>query len=220
MLLRIKDGRWKVDIQPGGRNSRRYRKLFATKGEALRFQSLIEKKHAEGLEWNPQGSDRRRLSALVQTWYMDHGQHLRDGPARQRALVRGAMALGDPIAAKLNSSDFLSYRNRRISYDPNKKSVSPKTLNNELSYFKALFSHLISTGQITYPHPLISVKPIKISERELSFLSIDQVQELLTAIERTSENQHLLLIVKLCLATGAAGAKQRAFIDGKLKVTR
>lgn len=202
MLVHTKDGRWRVDIQPGGRNSRRYRKLFSTKGEALRFESLLLRKHAEGKEWNPQGSDKRRLSELVHTWYLDHGQHLRDGQSRQRALIRGATAMGDPIAAKLTGPDFIAYRNRRTNYDPNKKTVTPKTLNNELSYFKALFSHLISTEQIAYPHPLKSVKPIKIPERELSFLSLNQIQELLTTIEQKSENPHLLMIVKLCLATG------------------
>ena len=202
MIKNTKDGRYRVDIQPGGRNCRRYRKSFATKGEALRFEAMLIRNHTEGLEWNPEGSDKRRLSALIEIWYTEHGQHLKDGKARVRALNRACTVMGNPIAAKLKASDYLSYRNSRQNYDTNKSKVSGKTVNNELTYLKAVFNHLISTDQIAYRNPLINVKPLKLAERELSFLTIDQINELLSVIESTSQNPHLLLIVKICLSTG------------------
>ena len=220
MLKRIDSGKWRVDIQVGGRNSPRVRKLFHTKGEALRFISLIEQKHAEGKDWNPEGRDKRRLSDLISIWYSDHGKHLSDGEARKRALQRGAMGMGDPMAATLKAAHYLNYRNNRQNYDKNKSTVSGKTLNNELSYWKSLFNHLISTEQISFDNPLKSIKPLKLQERELSFLTLEQITELLDSIEKKSENPHLLLIVKICLATGCRWAEAEKLHTNQLGINQ
>ena len=66
-----------------------------------------------------------------------------------------------------------------------------------------MFNELRRTQQIYYENPLLSVRPIKLRERELSFITLEQIRELLGTIERTSDNPHVLLITKLCLATGS-----------------
>ncbi len=56
-----------------------------------------------------------------------------------------------------------------------------------------------------YENPLAKVKPLKLQQIELSWLTQDQIQELLDVIRSRSAgaNPHLELIVLVCLATGA-----------------
>ena len=49
-----------------------------------------------------------------------------------------------------------------------------------------------------YENPLAKVRQMKVAERELSFLSIEQIRQLLNAL-----SDDALLIAKVCLATGA-----------------
>ena len=218
MLNQIKNGTWRVDIQPGGRNSRRYRKTFATKGEALRFQSLIEKKHAEGLEWNPEGADKRSLSDLTHLWHQQVGIHLKDGERRKNAVIRAAKAMSDPPAAKLTAQHYLTYRQNRKRYqETGTDSVSPKTHNNELAYISSIYNHLSKTDQIKYPNPLRNVKPIRIDETELSFLEADQIIELFAAIKSNATNPHVYLIAEICLATAARWGEAEGLHSNQVK---
>ncbi|UTW10405.1 tyrosine-type recombinase/integrase [Marinobacterium rhizophilum] len=69
-----------------------------------------------------------------------------------------------------------------------------------------MFNELGALQQISYPNPLQTLKPVKLQEQELSWLTTEQINELLTAIRsRTSPqaNPHLEPIVLVCLATGA-----------------
>lgn len=104
--------------------------------------------------------------------------------------------MDNPIGSGLRP-EHLSYRQKQAA-----AGIHGKTLNNELGYVNAVFNELRRTQQIAYENPLLSVRPIKMRERELSFLTLDQIRELLETIERTSDNPHVLLITKLCLATG------------------
>ena len=78
--------------------------------------------------------------------------------------------------------------------------TSPKTLNNELGYFRAVYNELRGLGVIDYPNPLELVKPLRVQERELSWLTSEQIVELLQAIRSGCDNPHVEMI---CLATGA-----------------
>jgi integrase len=51
-------------------------------------------------------------------------------------------------------------------------------------------------------NPLEKVRSLKVAERELSFLALDQVDKLLAEL-RTARNEHVYLISQVCLATGA-----------------
>ena len=218
MLKRIENDKWLIDIQPGGRNSRRHRKSFNTKSEALRFQSLIEKKHAEGLEWNPEGADKRTLIDLADIWHQQIGIHLKDGERRKRAAIRTANALGNPYGAKLTAQEYLVYRQNRTRYqNTGPKSVSPKTLNNELSYICSIYNHLYKTDQIKYRNPLRTIKAIRIDESELTFLDEDEINELFSAIKQTSTNPHVYLIAEVCLATAARWSEAESLHTKQIK---
>lgn len=76
-------------------------------------------------------------------------------------------------------------------------------------------------GEIEYSNPLAKIKPIKIDERELAWLTIEQIRHLLSTIESFTQNPHVLLLTKICLATGAGwreaeGLKLRQVRDGKV----
>src|SRR5690606_14686511 len=96
----------------------------------------------------------------------------------------------------LSPAQYLNYRQTRAQ-----DGVSPKTLNNELGYLNALYGYLWQTDQIKYQSPLLKVKPIKVKERELSYLTTAQCQELLRVIH-AAQNPSLYLIVRVCLQTG------------------
>jgi len=193
-IEKLSDGRWFVDIEPV--KGKRYRRKFKTKAEALRFETHVKASHTHASPWNPLPKDNRKLSELIDLWYTQHGLHLASPKARKSALDRFCMAIKNPVARSLTPQLFLNYRNRRSL-----QGISAKTLNNELGYINALYGYLYRTEQITYSSPLSKVTPIKIKERELSFLSDDQCKELLQKVVE-SKSKSLLLIVRICLETG------------------
>lgn len=193
-VRKLSTGRWRVDVEP--LKGKRYRKTFDTKAEAVRYESHVRAAHTKAVDWNPAKKDKRRLSQLIALWYQYHGQYLSGAQARHRALLRMCKCFGDPVAQKLPSSVYLAYRHTRAI-----SGISAKTMNNELGYLNAMYSHLYKTEQITYPSPLVNVLPIKIKERELSYLEKDQIEELLGLCAR-SGSRSLLMIVSVCLATG------------------
>lgn len=194
-IEKLEDGRWFLDIEPV--KGKRYRRKFKTKAEALRFENSIRAKVSTGEIWNKPNTDKRHLSELIELWYGHHGIHLADPERRKRSLLAICSALGDPEAKSLSPALYLNYRQIR-AHD----GVSAKTLNNELGYLNALYAYLWQTEQITYQSPLLKVRPIKIKERELSYLTTEQCQELLQLAQQC-QNPCLYLIVRVCLQTGA-----------------
>ena len=103
-----------------------------------------------------------------------HGHSLRDGERRRIKLEALAKCLRDPPAIRLDPQTYAQYRRIRLG-----AGTSPKTLNNELGYLRAVYNELRGLGVIDYENPLALVKPLKIQERELSWLTTDQIAELL-----------------------------------------
>ena len=77
--------------------------------------------------------------------------------------------------------------------------LSPKTTNNELGYLNSLFNGLNKIGEIDYANPLEGVKMIKLDERELSWLTTEQIKTLLNTMDKFSLNPHVKLITKISL---------------------
>jgi site-specific recombinase XerD len=69
-----------------------------------------------------------------------------------------------------------------------------------------VFNELIALQQLNYVNPLEKVKPLKVPERELTWLNKDEINELFTAVKGRAAynlNPHLLLLIEICLSTGA-----------------
>ncbi len=85
----------------------------------------------------------------------------------------------------------------------------------------AVFNCLEDVGEVDYSNPLSKIKMIEIDERELSWLTKEEIAHLLNTIETFNQNPNVLLITKVCLATGARwgeaeGPKLRNVRDGKV----
>lgn len=107
------DGKWLVQCFPNGRNGRRIRKLFATKGEAIAYERYV-KEQAEDKPWLGEKLDKRSLLDLVETWYRSHGVTLNDGARRLSAMTFACEAMGSPAATEFTAKLFSSYRARSI----------------------------------------------------------------------------------------------------------
>ncbi len=195
-IEKLEDGRWFVDVEPV--KGKRFRRKFKTKAEALRFESVCRSKSIVDVDWSPKKSDPRKLSEIIHIWFDVHGHNLRDGSKRLAKLLALAKRLSDPIAYKLEPQVYSQYRRGRLE-----SGLAQKTMNNELGYLKGVYNELKALEVIAYDNPIKSVKPLSIRERELSFLSSAQIDELLESIRSASINPHVEPIVLICLATGA-----------------
>lgn len=195
MIKKLANG-WLVDIQPGGRSGKRIRKQFETKAEATRFETHVKGKHLESKEWNPT-KDKRKLSELIEIWWMAHGHSLKDSKNRKRWLLQICSEMDDPKAFELSSNDFIEWRAKRIE-DGN----SISTVNNALAYLRALFNELERINEWSVDNQFSKIRRIKSEEPELSFLTDDQIIDLLVACDQSS-NPHTRIVTEICLGTGA-----------------
>ncbi|HET8701616.1 MAG TPA: tyrosine-type recombinase/integrase [Nitrococcus sp.] len=173
------------------------RRTFKTKAEANRFASWVQTQHHQGKEWNPRLRDSRRLSQLIETWHRLHGAQLKDGDGRRRILLAFSHALGNPFAAELTAKHFTDYRAARLEVG-----ITPNTVNHEQAYIVSLFNELRRLGEWNNSNPLTGVRQLRIQERELSWLTQEQIDALFNAM-RCVRNPHVVRVTKLCLATGA-----------------
>lgn len=239
-IRKLPSGKWLSETYPEGRPSKerprvpRIRKQFATKGEALAFERFLDdpEKSTPWREGNAAPGDQRRLLDLVELWFALHGQSLNDGERRKSKLLSVSEALGNPIAVNFTARDFAAYREARLSGQlPNRRStqqaskgVSPSTINREHSYLRAVFNELKRLGEWEGENPLDGVRSFKVADSELAFLYEEEIRRLLeTSAE--SANPDLLLVVKLCLATGARwseieGLNQAQVAPGRITFTR
>ncbi|QSR33733.1 integrase [Marinobacterium iners] len=198
VIKKTKSGRWQVDAELS--RGKRIRRTFDRKSDAVQFEAKVRSKSPSLNTQLNTDRDRRRLSELFQLWYDLHGHTLNDGERRFRALQRFAVRLNDPYAKSLTSTMYARDRRQRAD-----AGISDKTLNNELTYIRAVFNELFSLGEITYLNPLSKVKQIRIQEQELSWLTDQQITEILNAVRdrRPGSNPHLEPLIRICLATGA-----------------
>lgn len=208
-IKKTKNG-WQVDVRLDGRGSRRVRRTFETKLEANRFAAWVKTQHQQGQEWNPRRRDPRRLSQLVDTWHRLHGSQLRDGGRRCRILHYLARSLGDPVAAEVTAKHFTDYRVIRLA-----AGITPNTVNHEQAYVSSLFNELRRLGEWNGENPLRSVRQLRIQERELSWLTREQISALLDCM-RHARNPDVERVTKLCLATGARWSEAEKLTANRL----
>jgi integrase len=193
-VKQLKSGKWQVEVDRKG--IPRVRKAFDVKSDAESFERgylsshMAKQKHVS--------TDLRTLKELVALWYRYHGINLADGVRRLSSLNDIAMALGNPQACLLSAEAFVDYRYNRIQSGTNEK-----TVNNHHGYLSAVFSKLRKLKVIDYQNPLEEVDFIKIQERQLSYLSIDQINLLLETIKTGCVNESTWYVAQLCLRTGA-----------------
>lgn len=188
------DGYHLVEMYPFGRNGRRIRKRFSTKSEALRFEAYIGKK-AKQEGWLEEINETERLNDLIETWHNLHGQTLTDGLNRKNKLLALSKVMGNPLANKFDKTMWAAYRKLRL------EKVSPKTVNNEQTYVRALFNELTRLGEWTKGNPIEGVRMLKHKQPEMGFLQPEQTVHLIETLKK-AHNKDALIITKICLTTG------------------
>lgn len=192
-----KSGKWSVQIDRKG--VPRVRKGgFSLKSEAELFEREYLAKHKE---LHQQHLDKRTLTELIERWFIYHGINLADGERRKRVLVQMAVDLGNPVASCLSAEQFVTYRYKKTVVGSNP--VTYKTFNNMHGYLSAMYSRLKKLGVIDYDTPIADIDFVKVQERQLSYLSRDQIDTLLESITSRCQNQSTWYVTQICLRTGA-----------------
>lgn len=203
------DGKWLLDFypegKPKGKASKRIRKTFSTKGEALAYQNHILE-NLDNKPWIGGKEDRRTLFDLVTLWYDEHGITLDDGERRKSAMEFAFECMGKPSAKEFDATMFSNYRKRRLSGEFSRTSridkVTPRTVNLELAYFRAAFNELKRLGHWKFENPLETIRAFKTEESEMAYLTKEQISRLLQEC-KNSRTECLYDVVRVCLATGA-----------------
>ena len=206
---KLSSGEWLADFRVDGKDSRRIRKKFDTKGEAVSYEQYY-RDEAQNKPWMGEKEDRRRLSEIIELWHNLHGQALVASKTRLAKLQIVCNGLGNPIAAQLTAKDWAHYRDRRLRgeidngfhKDPADWVVKPITVNREQQYLMAVFNELKRLGEWTLPNPLEGIRVFAEAEKEMSWLTPPQIVQLFKACEQYGKD-NLTTIVKVCLATGA-----------------
>lgn len=204
-VRKVDTGKWLCECYPSGRDGRRVRKTFPTKGEALAFERHTMDE-ADSKPWLGESIERRSLKEIVELWYKLHGKSLTAGEHVYNKLLLIIGALGNPPASSLTPKMFAHYRDKRLTgeiyfSEKWKQGASPVTLNLEQSYLSGVFSELSRLGEWSQPNPLESMRKFTIAEKEMAWLTHEQIAELLYDCDR--HNPMLTLLVKICLSTGA-----------------
>ncbi|MEW5251623.1 phage integrase [Microbulbifer sp. 2201CG32-9] len=182
-INKVENGRWQADVQPQGRGGKRVRKTFDTKGEAARW-TRAQLAAADKGEWVPPQRDKRRLRDLVNIWYKLHGHTLKRGGERRNWLLSLCEMMGDPLAKSVTAEFYAEFRQKRLvggikGSKRHRGSITAKTCNHELTYLRAMFNELSRLGKWYSENPLTGLRPLKIDQRELTFLDPDQIKKLL-----------------------------------------
>lgn len=197
MAIKRTETGWLVDIQPGGRGSKRLRKTFRTLAEAKSWEVWVKSNANNQAGWVPEKRDLRRLDELAAIWFEHHGKELRAAADTYKRVKAAIVALKNPIASEFNVQVFAMYRMRRLD-----SGISLNTVNREHTYMRAMFNELIRLGAWKRENPLKNLRQFKVQENELTYLTKDQIAILLVELKR-STNPHVDLVSRICLTTGA-----------------
>lgn len=208
-VRKLSDGQWVADFyavsRSDGKQGKRVRKKFATKGEALVFENYTLQK-VEDTPWLGQGKDKRRLSDLIHLWFERHGITLRDGEKCKSSMLWADQCMGSPLAIEFSSQLFTVYRAKRLDghFARTKRvaKVSPRTMNLKHTYFLAVFNELRRLGEWDALNPLENVRQFRTEESEMVYLTREQIDSLLEECILSSAKD-LEMIVRICLSTGA-----------------
>lgn len=158
------------------------------------------------MEWIRK-KDNRSISQLCELWYEYHGKNLKDGAGRLQILLNIANALKDPSFGNFTKLHFLEYRNKC-------KGLSNNTINHHHAYLSSMFNELVRYDEIPN-NPIDKIKRLKIDEKELSYLTLDEIDTLLAALKQ--RKSHAYIIAKVCLSVGSRWGEAQALIPKNVR---
>nr|WP_276316631.1 tyrosine-type recombinase/integrase [Halomonas flagellata] len=93
--------------------------------------------------------------------------------------------------------DAARFRQQRLA-----EGITPNTANHDQAHLRAVFNKVIRLGEWEGQNPFASIQPLRLDEKELAYLTEDEIARLLQVLEQ-SPNPDVYLVTRLCLATGA-----------------
>ena len=188
--------KYKLDIRPQGMNGKRVIRLFKNKADAVRFQFQLVSRLPDTQAVQAYVDD-RQLPELIQLWFDLHGRSLKSAVDTKNRLLKLSELLGNPKARMIDPEALAKYRKLRID-----QGINPATLNRELITLKALYRELKRMSVIDYDSSILTVRKLRETKTELSYLTGDQIQALREQVDN-SKNDSLKFVVLICLVTGA-----------------
>ncbi len=222
-VRKLPSGEWIADFYPenreNGKKGKRVRKKFATKGEALNYERYIMDK-IEGKPWvEEKKEDKRLMIELVDTWYNSHGITLSDGKKRLSVMHWACEQMGNPLASEFTAQLFAKYREQRLSGKLSRTNridkVTPRTVNLELAYFRAVFNELERLGEWNTENPIKKIRAFRTDDSEMAFLTQNQI-ELLIKESKKSTAKDLEIIIKIALSTGARWSEAESLTSSQV----
>ena len=195
MIKKQDDGCWLVDIQPGGRGNKRYRKTFKTKSEALSFERKMQAKLIDDPLFILPKRDYRRLSEILEIWSHSVAPTIVTGKQVHQRLLAATRAMGDPVLSGSLGSAFAEYRVKRLA-----NGINQATLNKELLAFKSVFAQLEKIGKWSGQNPFGALRIVKTQQPKMSYLTAEQVIKLMESLAQSSSDAYVVAWV--CLSTG------------------
>ncbi|EWS70151.1 phage integrase [Vibrio vulnificus] len=217
-IRNLKDGSkkpWLCECYPQGREGKRVRKRFATKGEATAYENFIMRE-VDDKPWLGSKPDHRRLNEIIELWFQLHGKNLKSGENARYRMTLISTELNNPIASLLTSNDLAHYRAARVNKGRGRENreMAISSNNGDLGLLKSMFNRLIALKEWHNPNPVLGIEPIKKSQSELTFLRDEQILRLFETIKQSWIEDQLRLIYKICLATGAR-INEAVFLRGE-----
>ncbi|WP_427119552.1 phage integrase [Proteus mirabilis] len=206
-IKKTDDGRYLVDIRPLGRQGYRIRKVFNKKAEAIAFERYT----MANANISDIKQDRRTLSELLDLWWLYHGANLKNGDIEKRQLNKTIASLKNPAINRLNKKVLLEHRTERLS-----NSVSASTINRDMYRLSGMLTVLKKFELFNGDNPIKGLPPLKEKEPEMTFLSREEIRQLLNVLDGDEKR-----VALLCLSTGArwseaANLKGKQVIHGRV----
>nr|SAY45639.1 Tyrosine recombinase XerD [Serratia marcescens] len=191
-IKKLDDGRYELDTRVGGRGSKRVRKIFARRADAVAYERYMLGKIARK-EWDPaKPVNKQPLDEVRSTWWLYHGQSLKNGEIENRHLIKTITALGNPPVNELDKRMLIEHRSLRLS-----AGISASTINRDIYRLSGMFSALIKIDEFAGENPVRGLPPLPEKDPGMTFLSVDEIARLLEMLKGDYR-----LIALLCLSTG------------------
>lgn len=191
-IKKLDDGRYELDTRTGGRTSKRVRKIFNRRADAVAYERYMLGKF-QRKEWDPAAQiDRRTLDDIRELWWLYHGQTQKNGEIENRHLIKTITALDNPQVGEVNKRMLIVHRSRRLA-----QGISASTINRDIYRLSGMFSALIKLDEFEGENPLRGLPPLKEKNPGMTFLTKQEISRLLDAL--TGDYR---LIALLCLSTG------------------
>lgn len=164
-IKKLEDGRYEVDTRPRGSEGKRIRRKFNTKGEAQIFERHILVNY-HNKEWVEKPADRRKLTELLDLWWVYHGKiHPRGEVERGRlkTIVAKFASMGVYRADQLTKKALTDYRVIMMN-----EGLKPASVNRHFAILGGMFTKLINADEFHSQHPFKDIKKLKEAESEMA----------------------------------------------------